>query len=131
MENSILIEKAASVVFAVESKGGLIGDVGCALLTKGGRLYTGICASTGSNTFCAEQNAIGNMITNREYEISKIVAVWKNKSEDVFVISPCGNCRQLMYEISPENLDTEIILDRVRSKTLAELLPDYSSWKKQ
>ncbi|MCV2403430.1 hypothetical protein OFY17_11125 [Marinomonas sp. C2222] len=131
MNNSILIDKAAATIFSVKTKGGLIGDVGCALLTKDGNLYTGVCASTGSNTFCAEQNAIGSMITNREYAISKIVAVWKNESGEVFVISPCGNCRQMMYEMSGENLNAEIILDKDNSKTLSELLPDYSSWKRQ
>ena len=46
--------------------------------------------NVGSNCFCAENIAIGSMMTNGEYKIQKIVAVWKNKEGKVFVIPPCG-----------------------------------------
>ncbi|MCO4781741.1 MAG: cytidine deaminase [Candidatus Cloacimonetes bacterium] len=131
MNNKDLIAKAASYVNSTKTEGGLLGDVACALISKSGVIYVGVCASVGSNTFCAETNAIGSMISEAEFEIKKIVAVWKNEKDEVFVISPCGNCRQLMYEVHPNNLQTIVLLDRDKEISLKDLLPHYSSWKKQ
>ncbi len=71
------------------------------------------------------------MITDGEYKIKKIVAVWKDADESVFVIPPCGNCRQFIREVNEENLNTEIILDINKTVLLKELLPFYNWWKKQ
>jgi cytidine deaminase len=70
-----LIETAANVIKSKKVKGGLIGDVGYALETVSGNVYTGVCADVGSNNFCAETIAIGSMITNKEFTIKRIVAV--------------------------------------------------------
>lgn len=132
MTNEELIQKAASVIKIRTTKGGLCGDVGCALISKNGKVYVGICADLGSNTFCAEKNAIGSMITDGEYGIKKIVATWKDEKNTIFVIPPCGNCRQLMREIDEENLDnTEVILDHDKVIKLKDLIPYYDSWQKQ
>ncbi len=131
MTNSKLIERASSVINVRKTKNGLFGDVGCALVSHGNEVYVGICADVGSNTVCAERNAIGSMITNGEYKIKKIVAVWKDAEGRLFVIPPCGNCRQFIREVDEENLDTEIILDINKTVLLRELLPYYDWWKKQ
>ena len=109
--NLTLIKEAASVIKTKRVKVSLFADVGCALLSRNNQLYYGICADSGSNTFCAETAAIAAMITNGEYEIKSIVAVWKDEAGSVFVIPPCGNCRQLMRETDESNLEAEIILD--------------------
>jgi len=131
MTNEELIIKATSVVKIRKTKNGLFGDVGCALISDKNEVYVGICAAGGSNTICAERNAIGSMITDGEYKIKKIVAVWKDADESVFVIPPCGNCRQFIREVNEENLNTEIILDINKTVLLKELLPFYNWWKKQ
>lgn len=131
MNNRDFIAKAASYVNSTKTNGGLLGDVACALISKSGAMYVGVCASVGSNTFCAETNAIGSMISEAEFEIEKIVAVWKNEEDETFVISPCGNCRQLMCEIHPNNLKTMVLLDRNKEVRLKDLLPHYSSWQRQ
>ena len=131
MTNDELIHKAASIVKTRQTDKGLFGDVGCALLSAQEEVYLGICADAGSNTFCAEQVAIGAMITNGEYKIKMIVAVWKDKDGSVFVIPPCGNCRQFMREVNEENLDAEIVLDENKAVLLRELLPFYDWWKEQ
>jgi cytidine deaminase len=132
MTNRELIALAASLVKTRKTKNGLFGDVGCALISADGKVYQGVCADSGSNVSCAEQNAIGAMMTDAVYRITKIVAVWKDENGVVFVISPCGNCRQLMREIDEENLKTtEVILDNDKSVLLEELLPYHSWWKKQ
>jgi len=129
--NQELIDKAASVVKPKKVKDSLFADVGCALLSKKNKIYLGVCAASGSNTFCAEKAAIGAMITNGEYEIQKIVAVWKDDKGKVFVIPPCGNCRQLIREVDEKNLNTDVILDKNKTVKLKELLPYFDWWKEQ
>jgi cytidine deaminase len=131
MTNEEMIQRAASVVRTRETESGLFGDVGCALLSSEGKLYLGVCADSGSNAFCAEQNAIGSMITDGTYRIAKIVAVWKDEDSHVHVIAPCGNCWQMMKEMDDENLHAEVILDRDKTVRLAVLLPYHDWWKRQ
>lgn len=130
MTNEELIKRAASVIKIRKTKNGLFGDVGCALISDNNKVYLGICADAGSNTICAEQNAIGSMITEGEYKIKKIVAVWKDEEGAVYVIPPCGNCRQFMREVNEDNLETDVVLDRTKTVKLKELLPYYDWWKK-
>lgn len=131
MNNQKLIKRAASLVKAKKIKDGLIGDVGCALVSGKDKIYVGVCAATGSNVFCAEQNAIGSMITQKEFKIKKLVAVWKNDKGSIYIIPPCGNCRQLMREINEKNLDyTEVILDKDKTVKLRDLLPYCELWQK-
>jgi len=130
MTNDKLIRQAASVVRSRKTEGGLFADVGCALLSTEGTVYLGVCATSGLSGFCAEQTAIGSMITDGNYGIAKIVAVWKDEDETVHVISPCRNCRQMMLEMHEGNLGAEVILDRDESVTLAELSTHSDWWKK-
>jgi len=131
MTNEELIEKAASVVKTRKTKNGLFGDVGCAVLSDNNNVYVGICAAAGSNAICAEQFALGSMMATGEYKFKKIVAVWKDEKDNIFVIPPCGNCRQYMREINEDNLSSEIILDKGKVVSLKELLPYYDWWQKQ
>jgi cytidine deaminase len=125
--NDELIAKAASVLNPLKVGNFMMGDVGCALLTDQGHLYLGVCIDTGSSMgFCAEPNAIGTMVTAGEYRIKKIVAVWKD-DKGIYVLAPCGRCREFMYQIDKANLETEVILDRDKTAKLAELLP-YHDW---
>src|SRR3989344_6109865 len=124
MTNEDLIKKAASVINHRENKNTSIGDVGSALLTDKDNLFTGVCLDTGSSMgFCAEHNAIGSMITEKEYAIKKIVAVWKDEKGDLYVIPPCGRCREFIRQIDESNLETEVILDKDKTVKLKELLP--------
>ena len=86
-----------------------------------------------SNGYCAERVAIAKMITDgKEYVIKKIVATWKNKKGEIYVIPPCGHCRQAMRELDEKNiLQTEVLLDKDKSVKLKDLLPYHDSWKKQ
>ena len=80
--------------------------------------------------FCAEHTAIGQMVTQGEYKIKKIVAVHKNKNGEISVLAPCGRCREFMYQTNEENLETEVVLDIDKVLKLKELLPYYGWWKK-
>jgi cytidine deaminase len=43
------------------------------------------------------------------------------------VLPPCGRCREFIYQVNDENVDTRVILES-RVTTLNELLPE--SWMK-
>ena len=59
------------------------GEVSAAVLSKSGKIYTGVCIDTCSTLgICAERNAIFNMITNGEQEISKVLCISPNPSAD-------------------------------------------------
>ena len=59
------------------------------------------------------------MITGGEYKIKKIVAVL----EDGKVLPPCGRCREFMYQIDSDNLETDVIVGENKVVKLRELLP--------
>ena len=125
--NQELIEKAKSVINPHQLVNRMVGDVGCALVTDRGNFYLGVCIDLGSGIgFCAEHSAIAAMVTAGEYRIKKIVAVWQDE-ESTHILAPCGRCRELIYQIDPSNLETEIILDQNKILKLAEILP-YSDW---
>jgi cytidine deaminase len=123
-----MIEKAAAVVNSRKLGDYTVGDVGCALLSDSGNLYYGVCIDVSSSMgFCAEHSAIAAMVTAGEFKIRKIVAVWKD-GDQVYVLSPCGRCREFMRQIDPANItNTEVILDVDHVVKLAELLP-YHDW---
>ena len=102
----------------------LFGNVAAALDTVDGNRYLGLCIDTGSGTgFCAEHAAVAAMVTAGEYRIARIVAVWRDEEERLYVLPPCGRCREFLRQIDPTNIDTEVVLSRIRAAPLRELLP--------
>ena len=125
-----LIKKAASVINKREIGGFTVGDVGCALITHHGNIFTGVSIDTSSGMgFCAEHSAIAAMVTAGESEIRKLVAVWK-ENEDLYVLPPCGRCRQFIYKINETNLNADIILGKNNLVKLIELIPHHDEFKK-
>jgi cytidine deaminase len=121
-----LIERAAAVVAPARIGRHLIGDVGCALLTDQGNIYVGVCLDLPSGIgFCAEASAIAAMVTAGEQRIAQIVAVWKDEDGAMYILSPCGRCREFIAQIHSANMETEVILARDRSVALRELLPQH------
>ncbi len=131
MTNNDLIEQAASVInhyMAGVSADRLCGDVGAALISETGNVHTGVCIDTPGWGLCAERSAIAAMVTAKEYNIAKIVAVWKDQKDGkLYVLPPCGTCRQFMRDINEANLETKVLLGRTREVQLKELLP-YHEW---
>lgn len=101
------------------------GEVGAAILSKSGKIYTGVCIDTCSTLgICAERNAIFNMITNGEQEIDKVLCVLPDGSNG----APCGACRELMVQLMPgKYYDIEIMMDYASGRvvTLRELTPEW------
>lgn len=101
------------------------GGVSAAVLSKSGKIYTGVCIDTCSTLgICAERNAIFNMITNGESEIERVLAIMPDGRNG----APCGACRELMVQLMPDNYkDIEIMLDyeSERTITLGEITPEW------
>ena len=101
------------------------GEVAAAVLSKSGKIYTGVCIDTCSTLgICAERNAIFNMVTNGEQEIDKVLCILPDGSSG----APCGACRELMVQLMAGHYqDVEIMLDMATGRTvkLGELTPEW------
>ena len=82
--------------------------VGAAVLTSGGKIYTGVNIENASYgaTCCAERTAVYKAVSEGERSI-KVVAIASSGTETVF---PCGICRQVISEFGDR--DTKIICSR-------------------
>src|SRR5215217_3576162 len=127
--NEELIDSAEAVLNPHVVDGRLFGDVGSTLVTDAGNRYSGVCIDTGSGTgFCAEHSAIAAMVTAGEFRIAKIVAVWRNeRNGNLYVLPPCGRCREFIRQIDEGNLETNVVLGKDKILKLRELLP-YHEW---
>jgi len=76
-------------------------SVGAAVLCSSGQIYTGVNISSCGYGPCAEPIAIGAAVSHGEREFLSIVAVagWE---ENYPLMSPCGNCRQMLIDYAPE-----------------------------
>lgn len=101
------------------------GEVAAAILSRSGKIYTGVCIDTCSTLgICAERNAIFNMITNGEQQIDKVIAILPDGSTG----APCGACRELMVQLMPGSYqDIEIMVDYATGRTvkLGEITPEW------
>ncbi len=75
--------------------------VAAAVRTGSGRIYTGINVEACGYGPCAEPIAIGSAFTHGDWTIEAVVAVCRRGGEYP-VLSPCGNCRQLVLDYNPE-----------------------------
>jgi cytidine deaminase len=94
--------------------------VGAALLTAGGKIYTGCNienAAYGPSN-CAERTAIFKAVSEGEREFAAIAVVTSNRG------APCGVCRQVMREFAPNLI---VIIGDIKGDyyivTLNDLLP--------
>ncbi|MCS7259288.1 MAG: cytidine deaminase [Anaerolineae bacterium] len=95
-------------------------QVGAALLTASGRIYTGCNIENValSPSICAERTAIFKAVSEGERKFVAIAIVSQNG------IPPCGTCRQVMMEFAPGIV--LVIADLAgdyRVTTLDELFP--------
>lgn len=96
------------------------GKVAVACITDNNNIYTGLSFKATCNVgFCAETSVIAQMLLKGETKITKLVAVYNGNE----IISPCGKCREQIYQLNHDNLNCEILLkDKV--VLLKDLLPE-------
>jgi len=97
-------------------------QVGAALRTKTGRVFTGVNIENAAypHTMCAERVAIFKAVSEGEREFEVIAVVTDNGG------SPCGGCRQVLAEFG---LDTIVLIvngkgELVKEMAVKELLPE-------
>jgi cytidine deaminase len=106
-------------------------EVGAALRTRSGRIFTGVNldAYLGRMAVCAEAVALGRAVVDAgDAGIDMIVAVRhpppQDKDQTVAVVSPCGACRELIFDYDP---GARVIVPNGNSSAvvpIAELLPN-------
>ena len=114
-----LIEAARSII-ALRSKPEAH-EVGAALRTRSGKVFSAVNvkANVGRVSICAEAVAIGMAASAGDTDIEGIVAV----DQKGRVISPCGMCREMISDYSPQ---AEVIVsadDGLEIFQIADLLP--------
>lgn len=102
--------------------------VGAALLAKDGRVFTGcnIESATFTPTNCAERTALFKAVSEGVTEFSMIAVVGSKEGErNTLVTSPCGVCRQALYEFCGPELTVLMAKSETDyvQMTLGELLP--------
>ena len=97
-------------------------QVGAALRTKTGRVFTGVNIENAAypHTMCAERVAIFKAVSEGEHEFEVIAVVTDNGG------SPCGGCRQVLAEFG---LDTIVLIvngkgELLKEMTVKDLLPE-------
>lgn len=94
--------------------------VGAAIRTEDGTVFTGTNIENASLglTICAERVAVFNAITNGHKSFTDL-AIASSQGTPTF---PCGPCRQVLYEFSPQ-LRIQLEGNEKEVLRLAELLP--------
>ena len=106
-------------------------EVGAALRTRDGRIFTGVNldAYLGRMAVCAEAVALGRAVTEAgETGIDAIVAVRHPEPSEpdqaIVVVSPCGSCRELIWDYDRK---ARVIVPTTEGPAIAaidELLPN-------
>jgi cytidine deaminase len=123
MSDEELIERAKKARLAAHAPYSNF-EVGAALLTTDGRVYTGcnIENSAYGLSMCAERVAIFKAVSEGAHELLKVAVVTDHES----LTPPCGCCRQMIWEFAAE--ETEVIMANldgdVRKFEIKELLPE-------
>jgi len=122
MTNAELLEQAkaaATKAYAPYSQF----QVGCALLTRAGNIYTGCNVENASYglTICAERNTIFHAVANEGpgMKIASLAVIALGQE-----FPPCGACRQVIAEFAGPEVEVWFLRDgKPFSMTMAELLP--------
>ena len=100
--------------------------VGCAVQAGSGRIYAGVNIKACAYGPCAEPIALGAAFTAGEHVITGIVAVRRRERGDGFrIVSPCGNCRQMLVDYAPHAWVIYIEGGEVKYTRDTDLLPGY------
>jgi len=103
--------------------------VGACVITNNGEIYKGCNIENSSYglTNCAERTALFSAYANGDRDIEAIAVVADTDGP----VSPCGACRQVMYELGGE--DMTVILGNMKGdfvvKKAKDLLPYAFSMK--
>ena len=97
--------------------------VGAAILTESGKIYTGCNVENASYglTNCAERTAIFSAVAAEGPGV-RVRAVAALNAQDA-VCSPCGACRQVIFEFGPDSIVLFRGKNGIEEMTAKALLP--------
>ena len=120
-------EDLALIDYAKEKlKQGFVKDkhfVLAAMKGKSGKIYTGFNLKTIATraSVCAESIALGKAIEEGEEVELLVVVAYVNNQDHISIVSPCGICRELLYDYVPH---IQLILhleEKLVKRTLKEM----------
>jgi cytidine deaminase len=119
-KNLLLLEEARKIMKLRYREG--YHEVASALRTKSGKVFSAVHleAYVGRIAVCAEAIAIGMAASAGDTDIDTIVAVNAKGN----VVSPCGMCRELISDYSP---DAKVMIpdrDSFKIVEIMDLIPD-------
>ncbi|WP_019503980.1 cytidine deaminase [Pleurocapsa sp. PCC 7319] len=99
--------------------------VGAAVLTETGKIFAGCNVENASYglSMCAERNAIANAIMGERSDTIRVRAIAIVNSQNV-PCSPCGACRQVIWEFGQEAQVIFLGKQGWQDSTIEELLPE-------
>ncbi len=106
--------------------------VGAAILDSENKIFVGTNVENAAygNTICAECSALTSARAGGVKKIIKIAVIGKSFKKAVLdPVSPCGSCRQMIFEVSQvSGNDIEVIMsntkmDKIIIAKISELLP--------
>jgi cytidine deaminase len=109
-------------------------EVGAALRTRSGKIFTGVNldAYLGRMAVCAEAVALGRAVVDNgdagiDHRRGAPSAAGSEKDQTIAVVSPCGACRELIFDYDPR---ARVIVPNGKSPAvvpIGELLPNKYS----
>jgi cytidine deaminase len=101
------------------------------VVTKNGRYYGNNIFLSNCSLMCAEAAALAASVAANDTEVEKLYfAVGRDDTTTPKLISPCGNCRQMLHDFAHLNgnviqiFSTTNALEEVMITDSAELLPE-------
>lgn len=131
-----LLETAREVLATYRDATAVDGGTACALRADGD-VFTGVYVETtiGSAAVHAEAAAVADAVEAGSLPVETVVAV-SHPGDDADaspgVISPCGTCRELIYDYGPQATVVVTNEGTPRSRPIADLLPDapwFGAWE--
>lgn len=120
-DNELILRAKEAAAFAYAPYSGF--QVGAALLSVDGAVYQGCNVENASFgvTICAERNAIFQAVAEGKRDFIALAVVGAGTEP----VAPCGACRQVFMEFSP---DLRVIMgslagENTKTATARELLP--------
>lgn len=101
--------------------------VGCALVCKSGKIYSGCnIENDGIQSICAERVAFTKAISEGERDFEYIVVCGGDSLDSLDDCLPCGYCRQFMSEFVDKDFKIYALSsnDKVTEYSIFDLLPN-------
>lgn len=130
LEKNLLDAAEKAMAFAYNPYSGFY--VGSAFLSEKGQIFIGSNVENAAygSTICAERATILNANSSGVRLFLKIALIGRGENfETREVVTPCGSCRQMIYEVAQiSKKDLEVIMantrkDKIVVATINELLP--------